>query len=209
MSGSSRSDRFLSREEIEALGLARVGRDVMIDRSVTILRPDCVEIGDRSRVDLDVLISAGDEGVIIEENVHIAARCLLFGGGGRIHLHAFSGLSSLVACYTATDDYTGTSLFGPTVPDRFRNVQRGPVIIESFGLIGSGALLLPGTHIGEAAVIGAQTVISRPVGNGEILAGRPPRLLGRRDVGKMRSLAREYLQSIDEHVLAARFPEDL
>ncbi len=197
-------DRFLSRDEVEAIGFARVGRDVQIDRDAVFLAPERIEIGDRSRIDLGVVLSAGPEGIVIEENVHIGARSMLFGGGGKITLRAFCGLSSLVVCYTATDDYTGDSLCGPTVPDQFRHVQTGPVFIDHFVLVGSGALLLPGTLLRAGAVVCAQTVVSREVEAGTILVGRPARVIGRRDVSRLHALCRDYLASIGELSLADR-----
>lgn len=197
-------DRFLSRDEVEAVGFARVGRDVQIDRDAVFLAPERIEIGDRSRIDLGVVLSAGPEGIVIEENVHIGARSMLFGGGGRITLRAFCGLSSLVVGYTATDDYTGDYLCGPTVPEQFRHVQRGPLFIDHFVLVGSGALLLPGAVLRAGAVVCAQTVVSKEVEAGTILVGRPARAIGRRDVSRLHALCREYLTSIGDVSLAER-----
>jgi len=47
------------------------------------------------------------------------------------------------------------------------------VIIDDFVWIASGALILPGVHIGRGAVIGARAVVSKSVGPGNIVVGNP------------------------------------
>jgi acetyltransferase-like isoleucine patch superfamily enzyme len=54
-----------------------------------------------------------------------------------------------------------------------------PVRIEDKVWLGSGAIVLPGVTIGEGAVIGAATVVTKDVPRGGICVGNPGRLLSR------------------------------
>ena len=203
MQVSPSTSRFLRPDELQSLGLARVGRDVLIDRDVRFLRPETIEIGDRSRIDMGVVISGGDAGVQIGCNVHLGTNSLIFGSGGRVVIGDFSGFSSQVACYASTDDYLGDYLFGPTVPDRYRNVQSGSVILEPCVLIGVGCVLLPGITLGEGVVCGAHTVVTKDIASGDVVVGHPARRISRRNVAALRALRRSYLESIGEHSLAS------
>jgi len=58
-----------------------------------------------------------------------------------------------------------------------RNVRRAAieVRIEENVMIGPHSVLLPGSHVGAGARIGAYSVISRRVPAGAFIAGNPPR----------------------------------
>ena len=53
-----------------------------------------------------------------------------------------------------------------------------PVVIGPHAWIGGGAIILPGVTIGEAAVVGAGSVVTRDVGRGMRIAGNPARPIG-------------------------------
>src|SRR5207237_10912136 len=50
-----------------------------------------------------------------------------------------------------------------------------PVRIGSDVWIGGGAIILPGVTIGDGAVIGAGSVVTRNVGEGQMVTGNPAR----------------------------------
>jgi acetyltransferase-like isoleucine patch superfamily enzyme len=57
----------------------------------------------------------------------------------------------------------------------FGNVKTAPVIIGDDVYIGINALVLKGVTIGDRAIIGAGSVVTRDVPEGEIWAGNPAR----------------------------------
>jgi galactoside O-acetyltransferase len=195
---SNEAGRFLDRSEAEAIGFSSLGRDVQIDREARFLFPERIEIGDRTRIDMGALISAGPAGVSIDYNVHVAAHALVFGGGGRVAIGPFCNLSSQVRLYTVSDDFLGDFLAGPTVPDELKNVHCGDVLLDACVLIGSGSLVLPGVSMGEGAVSCAHTVISENVDAGAVMVGHPARKIRQRSVWALRTLQRRYLESIGE-----------
>ena len=52
-----------------------------------------------------------------------------------------------------------------------------PVKIGAFAWVGGGAIILPGITVGEAAVVGAGSVVTRDVAPGTTVAGNPARPL--------------------------------
>lgn len=188
--------RFLNDWQLRKLGLGFCGRDVQIDRDAQFIFPEHIHVGDRTRIDAGVIISAGPQGVYLDYNVHLGANSLIFGGGGRVEIAAFSGFSSQVRCYTATDDYLSNCLSGPTVPAEFKNVQYGDVILGRCVMVGSGCLLLPNVHLREGCVCCAHTVVTRSRDPGEIILGHPARVIGCRDLDVLRELRKGYLTSI-------------
>ncbi len=180
-----------SRDELQAL-LGSVGENVYINRSVVFYSPKNVHVGDNVRIDGFGILSAGAEGLIIDEHVHISAYCFLVGAGGRIHLQAFSGVASRSTLYTATDDFRDGYLTGPTIPGKYRNVRSGNITLGRHGLIGAGSIVLPGVTIGEGAAVGALSLVRKDVPSFAIVAGNPLRTLGHRNEERLRQLEHEF-----------------
>lgn len=53
----------------------------------------------------------------------------------------------------------------------------GLVSVDSYSMIGTGAIVLPRLHIGEGAIVGAGAVVTRDVAPGSVVAGNPARPL--------------------------------
>ena len=96
----------------------------------------------------------------------------------------------LDVCSVRIGDYT---MFGPAVQiytplhpfnaEARRAKEYGkPVIIGSDVWVGGGALILPGVTIGDRAVIGAGSVVTRDVPAGVFAAGNPCRVI--REIGE-------------------------
>jgi acetyltransferase-like isoleucine patch superfamily enzyme len=162
---------FLSLDELVALGLRSCGRGVKISRYANLYAPHLLSIGDHSRID-DFCILSGD--VTVGACVHVAPQCLLFGAKG-IVLEDFSGLSSRVAIYTESDDYVmGSGLTNPTVPASFRKIlDEGAVRLGRHAIVGCGAVILPGTTLGEGTSIGALSLVRGELETWSVYAGNP------------------------------------
>ena len=171
---------FTERELIK-MGFAEVGADVRIHRSAQLFGCEFMSIGSNVRIDCFALLSASAAGLEIGSCVHIAAGSYLFGSGGRLVMENFSGLSSRVCVYTASDDYSGACLTNPTIPDSYRSVESGDVILREHVIVGCGSVILPGVTIGRGAAIGALSCVSRDVRQFETFGGR--RVIGQRERG--------------------------
>lgn len=170
---------FYNDDELRAAGFAQVGRCVKVSRHARIYGAERISIGDHARIDDFCVLSAGAEGIGIGRHVHIAVMCTLI-GNARIELSDFSGLSSRTSVYSSSDDYGGAALTNPTVPDRFRNVESAPVHLGRHVIVGAGAVILPGTHMEDGAVLGALSLAHGRLAGFTIYTGVPARKLRER-----------------------------
>jgi galactoside O-acetyltransferase len=167
-------------EELSAMGFASLGREVKLHRSAIIINPGGIALGNNCRIDCHCVLSCGSQGICIGSCTHIAAGSYLFGGGGSITMEDFSALSSRVAIYTASDDFTEGFMTNPTVPDEFKKLTVGPVTLRKHAIVGAGSVILPGVELGVGSAIGALTCIRKSVPDFHIMVGNPARPVGER-----------------------------
>lgn len=132
------------------------GEDVRLHGYGTIIAPERVSIGSYTRIGRGVFIH-GLGGVVIGENCQI---------------------SRGVTIYSSNHDYKGGC-----IPYDAEYILK-PVVIGCSVWIGMNACILPGVSIGEGAIIGMGTVVSKDVDAGEIVVGAGQRVIGKRELEK-------------------------
>ena len=170
---------FLSTTQLAALGFRAIGKDVCISDAARFYNVAGIELGDHVRIDDFAILSAGTGGIRIGRYVHISCYCSLIGKAA-ITLGDFAGLSGRVSVYSSNEDYSGASLTNPTVPAQLRNAQHAPVTLGRHAIVGSGAIILPGVTIGEGAVVGALSLVTRDLDAYTNYSGVPARRIGPR-----------------------------
>jgi galactoside O-acetyltransferase len=170
---------FYSEEELKAFNFKSVGKNVKISRKSSLYGTERMSFGNHVRIDDFCLLSAGEGGITIGNYVHIAPYCSL-AGKGAIVMEDFSGLSSRIAVYSSSDDYSGASLTNPTVPDEFKKVQHGDVILKKHVIVGATSVILPGVTIGEGTAIGALSLVSKSIEPFKIAIGNPIKVIKNR-----------------------------
>ena len=188
---------FYGLEEIKKLGLNEVGNNVKISKNASIYGAERISIGPNSRIDDFCVISAGEGGISIGKNVHIAVMCTLI-GGGKIEIEDFCGLSGRVSLYSSNDDYSGEYLTGPTIPSEYTNVDIRNVRIERHAVIGSGSIILPGVVIGEGAIVGAMSLVKKNLAPFCMYAGSPLRKIKNRS-NRLLEVEKKYAKKIYHH----------
>jgi galactoside O-acetyltransferase len=183
-------DNF-SPEELRTLGI-EIGDDVRVDRTVRFFGADAISIGSHVRIDCQAVISAAER-VSIGNHVHIGVGVQIFGRNG-ITIEDFAGLSPRASVFSATDDFVGAYLTGPTVPDEFRNVIGAPVVIGKHAVVGCGSVVMPGVHLGEACAVGALSLVSKSLPPGTIAYGVNRVSDRKRQVEQLRELERQVVR---------------
>lgn len=145
----------LARNLIFRLVMERYGKNSFIDYRTFIRYPWRVSIGS------NVAINRGCE--FYPSLATSEGRIVLFDG---------VVLGPAVKLFAASHDYARQSL-----PD-----ISAPIIIERFVWIGGGSIILPGVTIGEGAVVGAGSVVTRNIEPYTVNAGNPARFIKRRNV---------------------------
>ena len=161
-----------SQDELFAFGFKSIGKNVLISRKASIYGADKIEIGNNVRIDDFCVLSSGDDGFFIGNNIHIAPFSLMI-GKGHIYLGDFVNISSRVCIYSSNDDYSGEFMTSPVIPDDLTNILKAPVKIDKHVIIGSGSIILPGIKLSEGVAIGALSLVNKDCDSFCIYAGVP------------------------------------
>lgn len=165
---------MLSREAIDALGFQAVGENVQISDRASFYGVNRITLDNDVRIDDFCVISAGVGGITIGRNVHIAVGASLI-GGGKITLCDFVGISSRVSIYSSNDDYSGSYMTGPTLPEEFTNVRHADVFVGKHVIVGSGSVILPGVILEEGVAVGALSLVNKRCDAFGVYVGNPLR----------------------------------
>ena len=109
-------------------------------------------------------------------NVYIGEHCNLRAGGARIKIGDDVMVGSGARMYATNH---GMELGVPMIKQAW-NSQKSGVVIGSDVWLGGGSILLPGSQVGDGAVIAAGAVVTGSVPAGAIYGGVPARQLGLR-----------------------------
>lgn len=152
---------------------------------VMILKPELVKIAQSARIDAFCKIEGR---VTIGEHVHIASFCHIGPGGGEVVFGAHSGCSSHVVVCSGMPDL---KLLHISAADLLENQHplRMKTVIGRHVVIFAGAIICPGVHIGNGAVVAAGAVVTKDVPGGYIVAGVPARVIGLRSDEVIHELA--------------------
>jgi galactoside O-acetyltransferase len=171
---------FLGQTSLDSLGFRSIGSNVLISERASIYGASRISIGTNVRIDDFCILSAGEGGITIGNNIHIGAAATLIGQGS-IGLGDFANLSGRTAVYSSSDDYSGRTLTNPTVPNAYKDIDSRPVSIGRHVIVGSGSVILPGTILGEGCAVGALSLVSGAWEPFTILAGTPAKQHGVRE----------------------------
>jgi galactoside O-acetyltransferase len=176
------NNSFYTNEELLGIGLKYIGRKVLISRKTSIYSPENITLGDNVRIDDFTILSASGGSIEIKNHIHIAAFCNLIGKGG-IVMDDYSGLSSRVSLYSATDDFSGNYLIGPIMEESCINVITGRIKLEKYCQIGTSSSVLPNVSLGEGAILGAHSFAKSNIQPWQIHAGTPAKFIKKRQSG--------------------------
>lgn len=179
---SARDDRYFQQEELQAMGFRALGHGVQIARTARLYEPAYLEIGDFSCIDDFCVVSGA---IHIGAHVHLAHGCRVVGGREGIRFEDFSGLAFGVTVFAQSDDYTGLHLTNPTVPMKYRKIQRGAVKLERHVIVGTHSVIFPGVVLAEGSSVGACSMLLKSTEPWGIYVGVPAR--------KVRERARDLL----------------
>lgn len=170
---------WLSEKELIKLGFKRFGSNTLISDKASLYGISFIEIGNNVRIDDYCVLSAGEGGIVIGNNVHIAVYSSII-GGGKVIIGNYCNISSRVSIYSSTDDFSGSYMTNPMVEKIYTNVISKSVTLEKHVIIGSGCVILPGVTLHEGAAIGALSLVKSDIPEYTIFAGQPARFLKKR-----------------------------
>lgn len=166
--------------------LRRIGRNVIIGKTVRIRYPELVEIGDNVIIDDFTYISTA---LTIDGNVHIAAGCKIIGGrNASVFIGELSTLAPNVVIAAGSDDYIG-GIASPLVPIEYKgDVEIGSVVFGRHCIVGANTTVLPNITLHDGAAVGAQSLVKTDVPEWTLYGGVPARHLKNRNRSNILSL---------------------
>lgn len=182
---------YYSIDELNKLGLASFGNNVLISRKASIYGASNINIGNNVRID-DFCILSGK--INIGNYIHIAPYTALYGGDKGIKMNDFTAISSKSVVYSVSDDYTGEAMTNPMLPDKYKKIQSLEVIIEKHVIIGAGCIVLPGVVLKEGSSFGAMTLINKSSEPWSINAGIPFKKIKNRSKNLL-ELEKEFMEA--------------
>jgi galactoside O-acetyltransferase len=169
----------LSRAELESMGFASVGENVLISDRASFYNCSNISLASNIRIDDFCVLSAGVGGINIGNYVHLAVYSSLI-GAGKITLSDFCNISSRVSIYSSSDDYSGAYMTNPMVPEAFTDVLHADVYLGKHVIVGSGSVVLPGVTIAEGGAVGALSLVREYCSSFGIYAGTPAKFIKER-----------------------------
>jgi galactoside O-acetyltransferase len=168
------------------------GDDVTIYEWVRIVDPERIMVGSHVVID-DFVFIDGSGGVEIGSHVHVAAYASLM-GGGRIVLGDFAGISAGTRLVSGSDRFDGSGLTGPTIPDRWRSVERACINIGRHAVLGTNVVVHQNVTIGDGAIVGSNSLVLADIEPWTIAVGSPARPIRERPRELMLAWERELLE---------------
>jgi acetyltransferase-like isoleucine patch superfamily enzyme len=142
------------------------GRGTIIGRHTEIINASRVRIGKGCLLQDSIYIRAGTQGeIIMEDRSALNSFCRIFGHGS-VKIGEDTQIGPGVLVTTTTHSYHDD------LETSFKSVVIGKGV-----WIGANSTILPGVTIGDLAVVGAGSVVTRDVPAGAIVVGVPARVI--------------------------------
>lgn len=171
---------YLSLKELKNIGFYQVGDNVKISSKASIYEVERISLGSNIRID-DFCVLSGN--ISIGNNVHLSTHVSLTATIEPLLVDEGSTISYGSKLFTASDDFGGDYMFNPTYSLSERNVIHRSITIEKFVAIGALCTIMPGSHIGTGAVVGAMSLVKGNLNPWTIYVGTPVRVLQERKRG--------------------------
>ena len=174
---------FYSLSELSNIGFRKFGTNVLISRYARLYNPQNIEIGSNVRIDDFCFISAKSP-VKFGNNVHLSCYTGIWAANS-LDIGNNTSISTGSKILTETDDFSGNYLTGPSVPLKYRKLKGQPMKIYPFVNIGANSTILPISEIQEGAVVGACSLVTKPLAAWTIYTGIPAKAVKSRNKGML------------------------
>ncbi len=188
---SQYNDGFYSPQELQSMGFASVGDNVLLSRLARVYGASNISIGNNVRIDDFVILSGR---IDIGNFVHIGAFASITGGKAGVTIGDFCGMSSQSKIFATSDDFVNGYLVGPCVPQSFRNIIEKSVVLTKHCHIGSHSLILPGSFFAQGACLGPMSLnMGRKLQEWSYYFGNPAKKIYDIDHQQILKLEKEFL----------------
>ncbi len=176
--------------------LKKLGKNVIIGKTVRVRYPKLVEIGNNVIIDDFTYISTS---LKIHNNVHISSGCKIIGGKKSfVEMKEYSTLAPNVVLSAGSDDYIG-GIATPMIPFEYKgNVQIGKIVINRHCIVGASSVVLPNVTFYEGSSVGALSLVNKDLEEWKLYVGIPAKFLKDRNKNQILNLEKRYREAINE-----------
>lgn len=162
--------------EINIADFKHYGNGIVMEKGVLVFHPETISIDDKVYVGHNTILKGYYKGEMhIGEGTWIGQNCFFHAAGG-IFIGKAVGIGPGVKILTSY--HTDTKL---EIPVMHNPLEFSKVEIMDGADIGTGAIILPNVTIGEGAIVGAGSVVTRDVPPYSVYAGSPAKFLRKRE----------------------------
>lgn len=157
-----------------------IGENVIFEVGVLVFHPEQIRIGKNVYIGHRTILKGYYQNeIVIGDHTWIGQNCFFHGAGG-IRIGKGVGIGPTVQILTSmhrSEDLTKPVLAHP--------LEFKEVVIEDGSDIGIGSIILPGIRVGEGAIVGAGSVVTKEVPPFCIVAGNPAKFLRKRGASEL------------------------
>lgn len=160
--------------------LKKMGKNVLIEAGVFLNGTRNISLGDYVWIDGGCRIDAMLGEISIGKRVHVAPYSII-AAREPIIIEDYVGIASHVRIYSNSEvPLEGKRMSGPMIPEEHKAYYSKRIILEKDSFVGTGSVLLPGAYLGEGAVVGANSIVSKKINAYNIVVGPSARVIGKR-----------------------------
>lgn len=161
--------------------LKSLGKSSIIDVGVYLIGPKNISIGSFTWLDTGVKLEATLGEIQIGSRCHVGSYAVL-GSREPIIVSDFVGIASGVHIYSNSETpKAGLHMSGPMVPETMKAFHSKKIHIGKDAVVGTNSVLLPGASLGEGAILGALSLLNKPIPEWEIWLGIPAKKIKSRE----------------------------
>lgn len=161
--------------------LKQLGANALIDVGVTMTGTENISIGDYTWIDSNCILTAVIGELKIGKRIHIAPGCVI-ASSCNLEIHDYVGIGAGAKIYSGSETARdGKRMSGPMIPERYKAYTRAPVIIQKDAFVGMNSVVMPGVVIGEGAIVGPNSFVTRDIEPWKMVLGVPAKVVGTRD----------------------------
>jgi acetyltransferase-like isoleucine patch superfamily enzyme len=154
----------------------KAGSNIIFEKGVLVFHPENITLGSNIYVGHQTILKGYYKNeFIIGDGTWIGQQCFFHSAGGLI-IGQNVGIGPGVKIITSSHGEEGIN-----IPILHSNLIFKQVTIDDDADIGTGAIILPGVHIGKGAQVGAGAVVSKDVHPYHVVAGIPAKTIKTRE----------------------------
>ncbi len=158
-----------------------IGKNVLIDVGVIFSGPANISIDEYSWIEPYCIFNAMLGEIKIGKKVHIGS-FVNIGSRDTVTIEDYVAVGASSKIYSNSQKIkTGKRMSGSMIPEEDKAFHSSPIFLRKDSFVGANTVILPGVEIGEGAVVGANSLVTKSVSPWHVVSGTPTKKLMERE----------------------------